>query len=210
MLNLKNVQIYVVILCIISLILLQVQSIRLETFYAGNRNSKEKLNKTLLVILKILYTNNIKNCFIAYGTLLGIVRENSCIDGDDDNDIMCDIRDHNKIKAVLTNNGFTFEDHGRLHNSKYILKTKETSDYSSVDFYMAKVDAHGNFKDTWNNTTWSNCYTSDTHKLIEYKWQDSVLYLPNNFITKLKNIYGDDWRIPRYSKSFKHKRERFF
>ena len=50
----------------------------------GKKNDKILLNKTLLFIIKLLNDNNIKNWFIGYGTLLGIIRENSCIDGDDD------------------------------------------------------------------------------------------------------------------------------
>ena len=64
---------------------------------------------------------------------------------------------------------------------------------------MSEVDKTGNFKDNWENVTWSNCYTKD-NKLIEYKWKDSVLYLPNNFKTKLKNRYGDDWKKPQKTK----------
>ena len=163
-----------------------------ESFYGGNLNSKEKLNKTLLTIIKILNDNNIKNWFVGYGTLLGIVRENSCIEGDDDNDIICDINNYDKVKLILAKNGFTFQDRG----SKYILKTNETDSYSSVDFYMSEVDNVGNFKDNWEHVTWSNCYTSDT-KLIEYQWNGSILYLPNNFITKLRNRYGENWRKPQ-------------
>ena len=170
----------------------------IETF--GNPNSRDKLNKTLLVIIKILHANNITNWFIGYGTLLGIVRENSCIDGDDDNDIICDINNYDKVKSILTDNGFTFQDLG----SKYILKSEETANYSSVDFYMSEVDSIGNFKDKWENITWSNCYTSN-NKLIEKEWNGSIIYLPNNFITKLRNIYGENWMKPQKTKKWEEK-----
>ncbi len=166
-----------------------------ELFYHGNTNSKEKLNKTLLLIIKLLQDNKINNWFIGYGTLLGIVRENSCIDGDDDIDIICDINNYNKIKYILTNNGFTYKN----IKSKYILKTEETDTYTSVDFYMSEVDKNGNFKDNWENVIWSNCYNDD-NKLIEYKWNNSILYFPNNFENKLKNRYGNNWRKPQKTK----------
>ena len=55
---------------------------------AGGPKSEKLLNNTLLFIIKLLNKNNIKNWFVAYGTLLGIVRNNSCIDGDNDIDII--------------------------------------------------------------------------------------------------------------------------
>ncbi len=177
------------------MIIVNIFNVNKEFFYDGNKNSQDKLNKTLLIIIKILNANNIKNWFVGYGTLLGIVRENSCIDGDDDSDIICDINNYETVKNTLARHGFTFENHG----SKYILKTKETENYSSVDFYMSEVDNSGNFKDNWEKVTWSNCYTKD-NKLIEYKWKDSILYLPNNFKTKLKNRYGTNWMKPQKTK----------
>ena len=53
----------------------------------GNNNSQEKLNNTLIKITNLLNENNIHDWFIGYGTLLGIVREDSCIENDDDIDI---------------------------------------------------------------------------------------------------------------------------
>ena len=41
-----------------------------------NKNSKVKLNNTLIHIIKLLHKYNINNWFIAYGTLLGIIRNN--------------------------------------------------------------------------------------------------------------------------------------
>ena len=48
----------------------------------GNQNDRKKLNNTLLYITKLLNEANIKNWFIGYGTLLGIIREKSCIHND--------------------------------------------------------------------------------------------------------------------------------
>ena len=50
--------------------------------------SKDNLNLTLNKVADILNKNNIKDWFIGYGTLLGITRNNSCIDNDDDVDIV--------------------------------------------------------------------------------------------------------------------------
>ncbi len=50
---------------------------------AGEGATSEKLNHTLFTIIKILRDNNINDWFVAYGTLLGIVREKSCIENDE-------------------------------------------------------------------------------------------------------------------------------
>lgn len=62
-----------------------------------------------MFIIKLLNDNNIKNWFIGYGTLLGIIRENSCIDGDDDVDIIIDKSNYDKVKQLLVENNINLE-----------------------------------------------------------------------------------------------------
>ena len=162
---------------------------------AGIKNSRSKLNHTLSVIINLLNNHNIKNWFISYGTLLGIVRDNSCIDNDDDIDITSNINDYDKIKQLLQDNGFTFI---YLGETRSIIKTIETPELSSIDFYMAEIDADSNYDDRWTIVKWTNCYLNG--KLIEYNWNGQILYLPNNYETKLVNRYGEDWKIPQQSK----------
>lgn len=162
---------------------------------AGNSCSSEKLNNTLLFIIKLLNTNNIKNWFIGYGTLLGIVRENSCIDGDDDVDIIIDQVNYDIIKQLMSDNGIKIEYGYGIRNSKNILKTIPNDEYCSIDFYMTSVDKCGNFNDTWDAVIWSECTD-----LIRREWNGEVIYLPKNYETKLLNRYGDNWRIPQKNK----------
>ena len=75
---------------------------------AGSKNNKISLNKTLMFIIKLLNDNNIMNWFIGYGTLLGIIRENSCIDGYDDIDIIIDKSNYDVVKQLLIKNGIEF------------------------------------------------------------------------------------------------------
>ena len=124
------------------------------------------------------------------------MRENSCIDGDDDIDIICDFNNYNDIKQMLTDNGFLIQI-DCIGRKKRILKTSVSDEYSSIDLYLATVKK-GNFYDSWEKVTWTNCYINN--KLIEYQWKDEILYLPNNYEQKLINRYGDDWKIPAKSK----------
>ena len=66
---------------------------------AGKKQTSKKLNKTLLIIL--LNDNNIKNWFVCYETLLGLVSENSCINNDDDIDIIIEKSNYDIIKKIL-------------------------------------------------------------------------------------------------------------
>ena len=107
---------------------------------AGENATKEILNNTLEFVCKLLNINDFDNWFIGYGTLLGIIRENSCIDGDDDIDIIIDRIHYDRLKKVLTENGFKIEYGFGIEDNRNILKTKETNECCSVDFYMASVD----------------------------------------------------------------------
>lgn len=79
------------------------------------------------------------------------------------------------------------------------VKTKCNNNYCSVDFYMATTDGKGNFDDTWEKVIWSNCY-NENNELIQYIWNENILYLPFNFEIKLINRYGENWKIPQNNK----------
>ena len=137
---------------------------------AGKKTSKKKLNNTLMFIIKLLNDNNIKNWFIGYGTLLGIIRENSCINGDDDIDIITDESNYDIIKKLLIERNIVIEYGRKIGKRKEILKTKNNKHYCSVDFYMASIDKKGNFNDKWENVIWSECY-NEKNELIQYIYE---------------------------------------
>ena len=150
---------------------------------------EKTLNTMLIVIVKLLHSYKATNWFIAYGTLLGIVRNNSCIDKDDDIDIIIDIKQRELLNKIIKENNFKY-----LYNQKTFIKIELEKGMPTVDFYLADVDDDGNYNDTWENTIWSN-----VNELQEKEWNNVVLYLPNNYETKLENRYGD-WKIPKKSK----------
>jgi phosphorylcholine metabolism protein LicD len=158
--------------------------------------SKEELNNGLLKIVKILHKNNITDWFLVYGTLLGIARDNSCINNDDDIDIICNIKDRNKIKECLKKNGYTFTYGYGIGNFKNILKTVTMKGSPTVDFYCSTVDDKGNYNDTWEEVIWSNCYVNNKKEFIKKEWNGTIVHLPNNYEEKLKNRYGESWKTP--------------
>jgi hypothetical protein len=171
---------------------------------AGGPKSEKLLNNTLLFIIKLLNKNNIKNWFVAYGTLLGIVRNNSCIDGDNDIDIIIHEKYYHILKKLLIENNFTIDYRYDINNkitmsrcmvSSCIIKTKDSEDLSTIDFYMARIQEDGSFYDLWEKVNWSKCY-NEKKELIEYNWNGNILYLPFNYENKLSRRYGETWRIP--------------
>lgn len=162
--------------------------------------TSEKLNKTLEVIATILHENNINDWFLGYGTLLGIVRDNSCIDNDDDIDIISNLDDYEAIKKALKENHFSFEKGHGIGNNRNILKTKSTEGLASIDFYMSEVTKDGNYKDSWEKVIWTNCYIDSSNNFSNKQWKTTVLHLPNKYKEKLKNRYGILWRVPQNHK----------
>ena len=167
---------------------------------AGRKETSEKLNKTLLFLITLLNNNNIKKWFVCYGTLLGLVRENSCIDKDDDIDIIIEKSNYDIIKKILIENNFKLHDGYAIKNSKRIIKTKSSSDYSSIDIYMGDY-SNDNVIDLWNKLTIKQCFLDKENKtFIEKKWNEQNIYYPNNFERILINRYGKDWKVKKDKK----------
>ena len=164
---------------------------------AGIYTGKEKLNRTLEVVANILHEENINDWFIFFGTLLGIVRENSCIQGDDDLDIMINC-DYQHLRSAFEKKGFTFmQGKYRIKNPDTILKSEPTQELGSIDFYMCNVNQSGDFHTPWHGVIATNSYIDINNKsLIKFPWSNTVLNIPNNYKEKLVNMYGD-WKTPQ-------------
>uniref|UniRef100_A0A6C0CLM1 LicD/FKTN/FKRP nucleotidyltransferase domain-containing protein n=1 Tax=viral metagenome TaxID=1070528 RepID=A0A6C0CLM1_9ZZZZ len=164
-------------------------------FMAGKKYSAANLNKTLLFILKLLNDNDINNWFICYGTLLGLVRENSCIDNDDDVDIIVHKDNYDKLKKILIENNFIIESGYGIKKSRNIIKTQPSGDYASIDIYMADF-INDNVYDLWNNLNITDCFVDKENKtFIEKVWNEQKIYYPNNYERILRNRYGKTWEI---------------
>jgi phosphorylcholine metabolism protein LicD len=155
----------------------------------GEKQPSVVLNKTLKHIVLLLEKYNISDWFLGYGTLLGIVRNNSCIKHDDDIDIIINRMKKNDLHQLAKENKFKVT----LQKGNYFLRF-EHPDYAPIDFYLAKVE-DTTFIDTWENTRWT-----DVYPLVKKKWKGVTLQLPRHYLKNLKNRYGSTWRTPKKTK----------
>lgn len=163
---------------------------------AGKNTGKEKLNRTLEFVANVLNEENINDWFIFFGTLLGIVRENSCIQGDDDLDIMIHC-DYQHLRNAFEKRGLIFMQgkHG-IKNPDTILKSEPTQEFCSFDFYMCE----NNMGDYLSG--WQNVIVKDV-QIEKKEWNSVLLNLPNDPIPKLEKMYGGNWRTPlKYTRQY--------
>ena len=155
---------------------------------ADNLETQKKTNHTLVTIANILNEEKINDWFIFFGTLLGIVRENNCIEGDDDIDIMINY-DYSKLRKTFQKHGFKFTRQFEIGRSKKILKSVSTDEFVSFDFYMCEVDNKNYF------TPWQNVEVRNV-EIEKMNWNETILNLPKNSVSILKKMYGENWKTP--------------
>lgn len=154
----------------------------------GIHTEQNKLNLTLEKVCGILNESDINDWFIMFGTLLGIFRENSCIEGDDDLDIMINC-DYQKLRSTFEQEGFTFTSAYGLRNSDAMLKTEPCNEYASSDFYMCETKGKNYFN------SWQNVEIQDV-EILSKEWRSTRINLPKNCEYILEKLYGTNWRIP--------------
>lgn len=111
----------------------------------GVNQPTEKLNYTLKYIASLLNQHKLHYWFIAYGTLLGIIRDGSCIDNDDDIDIIIDKRHFHSIRVILEHNGIQLTTQYGIGTSMNIIKTVPNEQLTSIDFYCSELHPEGHF-----------------------------------------------------------------
>lgn len=138
-----------------------------------------------------MHEYGIQNWFISYGTLLGIIRNNSCIEQDDDVDIIIDQSEKDKLEQLIKDKGWKYS-----IKKPDIYKMVVVQEKPTVDFYISTMKNKNDYNDTWNKVIWSNCLP-----ITQRKWNSTTLQVPHDVETKLKNRYGDKWTVPMKIKS---------
>ena len=167
-------------------------------------SSNETLNHTLKVISKLL--NNKCENFIFYGTLLGIVRENKLIKGDDDIDFYVNKKDRNKLIKILSNKGFDLNLNLYPNNTEYFFQINQKIDGKNIvcDFYFYDSESSKLYlEDKWNFI--GNPNTEKNTLLVPKKlifplkkkfFNNHELFFPKHPKQVCKYLYGKNWKIP--------------
>jgi|TARA_S200000501_G_C20603132_1_gene646834 hypothetical protein len=162
-------------------------------------NIQEINLENLILVSKIL--NNL-DCFVFYGTLLGLTRDNTIIKNDDDIDFLIDIR----LKDVVTNKILSLtsfkinEEVGNKYFTQFINFKDNIKTF--VDFYFY-IDENKDYIIERHN--WLSFVTSDVHSLhipkeFIFPLKKSIKFdfvkLPNKQQELCEFLYGSSWQKP--------------
>jgi len=143
----------------------------------------EENENNLLFIIKIL--KDIEY-FIFFGTLLGVVRDNRLIDGDDDVDLYVNIKDKDKLIKILRDHNIEVNLTLPMNKSGYFIQVfrKINGKTLTIDFYLYETELEKNYIiERWN-------LEGGTH--IESKY----LRIPKIFIYPIKETIFREEKIP--------------
>ncbi len=160
----------------------------------------QKINlENLILISKIL--NNLE-CFVFYGTLLGLTRNNTIIKNDDDIDFLIDI----KLKDTVLNKILsltTFKVNKEVENKYFTQFINYKNNIKTfVDFYFY-IDENKDYIVEKHN--WLSSVTSDEHSLhipkkfifpLKTSMEFDFVKLPNKQREICEFLYGNSWLTP--------------
>ena len=140
---------------------------------------------------------------IFYGTLLGIVRENSIIKNDDDIDLLVDYRFKKRIlNDIKKERIFKInEEISNKHFAQIFFRVDKIMIFIDLYFYTNNknnnfiIDRHNFFGNIYNK----NYFLHIPKKLffpIKRNIKFKSFYMPNKDQALCKFLYGKDWNIP--------------
>ena len=156
-------------------------------FILGSKFIDKKIAQdNLLEFQKIMDSHNIIFT-LAYGTLLGAIRENDFITHDEDIDVAIldeDRDDFLNILNIFLNNNFTI---GRYADD--ILSLIRNGEYIDIYIFRKKLFGYREF----GNERLKEKYLID---IVDYNFMDSKFKIPKESEKYLIKHYGANWRIP--------------
>ena len=184
----------------------------MDLFKKKETNNYQIKDKNIKVIENeenlFFFTNILKKIehFIFFGTLLGVVRDKSLIEGDDDIDFYVNIKDKDKLLQILTDENINVDLTLPMNKSGYFIQVyrKINGKTLTIDFYFYETNIEKNYIiERWN-------LEGGTHI------QSKHLKIPENFIYPIKqiNFKGKQISIPAkeelicefiYGKNWKNK-----
>lgn len=159
----------------------------------GSPKSIKQLQKIYSYFIKILLKHNI-DFILFYGTVLGIVRENDFICGDDDIDVIIDKKYYNKILKIISKYNICIG----INNKNLIQLFLD--DLGPFDIYFYEIK-NNKIYIPWENDVYNMDLILPPKKINFYNYN---VYIPNKSKQFVSSYYGYFWKIknaPRITKN---------
>lgn len=161
----------------------------------------KKLNLENLLLISKKFKKY--NCFVFYGTLLGLTRENDIIKNDDDIDFLIDIKFKKKFIEEIKKLKL-FKINKKTCNSYFIQLIRKYNNVNTfVDFYFYLNFSKKNYIEEKHN--WLSFISSQKHSLfipknlvfpLKKDKKFPNVFFPNNRKSMCKFLYGSNWYKP--------------
>ena len=158
-----------------------------QEFILGSKIIDKEIAKENLLEFQNVMDRNSITFSLAYGTLLGAIRESDFISHDEDIDVAILDEDRDNFLAILDEFiaiGFTV---GRYAND--LLSLIRNGEY--IDIYIFRKRPFG-YRE-FSNEKLKESYLIDR---VEYNFMDSKFYIPKDYERYLIDHYGKDWKVP--------------
>lgn len=180
----------------------------LKKFNHYTDSKQVKFARVLLDMNTILNKNNQKY-FLAFGTLLGVIRENKFIEHDNDIDLGILFKDliPDLKEKILSSNLFKLKHSLGKVDTGYELSFTHIELDVSIDLFVFYKNENGSNENYyWTSTYFNICdetpnkmcrwkYTPFTLKLISFI--DKIFFIPSDEYLYLEESYGKDWMISK-------------
>lgn len=161
------------------------------------------LTQSLKIISQILIEKKIEH-FIFFGTLLGLIRNERLIKGDDDIDFYVNIKHRDKLINTLIRKKIDVLLNKKPNKTNFFLQInlKYKQNQSKVDFYFYDTNTYNRYiLDKWNfdGKPFDNKKFLKIPKVFIFpiktkKIRNTTVQLPNKPELTCEYIYGDKWK----------------
>ena len=179
------------------------EKLKLSSIISKNiKISTEDMFQNLLFISNLI--REFEN-FIFFGTLLGLVRDNNIISGDDDIDFYVNMKHRDDLIKKLKSNSLIIDENISINKTNYFLQAvrKLNDKIFIIDFYFYEANLDNDFIiEKWNFQGMYNIEGKHLRipKIFIYpiqnkKYELGSINFPSQTIQLCEFLYGPNWKV---------------